>query len=133
MTRFFTTLLLVSGLFATGQTMADELPPGGGAPGAALMRFFEALQAQDIDRIAAAHPELGAELKAEPHRAFFFITALTPTNPTIVGGSMSGHNAKVLYSSEHGNDYVSMNRAQMERVGGQWLIKNILLNCGKGC
>lgn len=133
MPRFFNTLLLVSALFATGQTMADELPPGGGAPGATLMRFFGALQAQDIERIAAIHPELGAELKAEPHRAFFLITALAPTHPIIVGGNTSGNNAKVLYSSKHGNDYVSMNRAQMEHVGGQWLIKNIHLNCGKSC
>jgi hypothetical protein len=134
MIRILASLLIASSLLASSHVFASELQAGGGEPGAALLRHFEAIRSGDANRISGGmHPDQRAKVGKDLDRAIVMLQALMPNNVHINGGSVHGDIAKVLFTGNIGS-YVSKNSAQMVLVNGRWMANAINFNCGKkGC
>lgn len=113
--------------------VAADLPAGGGEPGAALLRHFEAIRSGDAERIKSeTHPDQHAQLDAaiadgEFEMMIGMMQAFLPENVAVSSGSVDGESAEVQFTGDMDGEPVK-GTAKMQTVGGRWLVNDISLS-----
>ncbi|HRQ66001.1 MAG TPA: hypothetical protein PKZ76_14255 [Xanthomonadaceae bacterium] len=131
--RILTAAALIVLLLGTSVGFAAELPTGGGEPGAALLRHFEAVRSGDANRIKEeTHPDEHAMLDAAIASGEFemmidFMQAFLPDNVAVHGGTSDGDGAEVSFSGDMDGAPVK-GTATMARVNGRWMVQGISMS-----
>jgi hypothetical protein len=130
MIRYLFQSLTALVLLSAGIALAAELPAGGGEPGAALLRHFEAIRSGDPTRIRAEiHPDEHAQMDAiiaagEFEMMIGMMQAFTPDNIAVTGGSVEGDSAQLQFTGDMDGKPVK-GHAELVRLDGRWLVNGI--------
>lgn len=123
--------ILAAVLLSVGTiVVAADLPAGGGEPGAALLRHFEAIRSGDAERIKSeTHPDQHAQLDAiiadgEFEMMIGMMQAFLPDNVVVSGGSVDGESAEVRFTGDMDGE-PAKGTAKMAMVEGRWLVNDI--------
>ena len=100
----------------------EPLPDGGGEPGAAYLRWTEAIHSGDLDALRDLVPEEMAAMLDEPDAAesLEMMAMMTPTNVRILEGAIDGDEAMLRIEGTMEGEAVT-GEITMTRQGEHWL------------
>jgi len=112
-------------LFDPDALIGDPLPEGGGAPGAAYLKWVEVLHSGDSEALKNILPaELAEQLSSvseeEAEEEVGFMRSMTPIKVAIQNGSIDGDEAYLNVQGEIDGEILDL-KVTMSRMGEFWI------------